>query len=275
MIPISPNKSSIECVPKAGWGFIYMYVLDDHKRYIGQTVIPIKRRHSNHMSAKKGCPFDNALRKHSYTLEILDYLPENELDDAESYYIDAFNTLFPNGWNFETGGNNGKHHSPETIKKLSELNMGENNPMYGKKLSAEHRIKLSECSKGENNPNYGRKHTDEAKQKIREARLGIPLSEETRKKISERFKGNKYALGYKHTNETKSKMRESHLGKGMGGGNPLARPIVQYSTDGKFISRYDSIADAARKYGVTYVAISRCCSGLCKTSVGYKWKYAE
>ena len=273
MTYISANKPAMDYTPEAGWGFIYLYTLDNGKQYVGQTVIPIKRRHSNHMSAKKGCPFDNALRKHSYTLDILDYLPENELDAAESYYIEMFNTLFPNGWNFETGGHDGKHHSADTIQKLSQLNMGESNPMYGKKLSAEHRLKISECNKGKNNPNYGRHHSEESKQKIREARLGVPLSEETRRKISERFKGNSYRKGIPHTEECKARMRDSHIGKGTGGDNPMSRPIAQYSLDDEFIAKYDSIVDASRVHGITSTAISNCCRGKTRTSAGFKWKY--
>lgn len=227
------------------------------------------------MSAKKGCPFDNALRKHSYTLEIIDYLPESELDDAERSYIDKFNTSFPNGWNFETGGHEYKHHSPATIQKLSQLNMGENNPMYGKRLSDEHRHHISERMQGERNPRYGVHHTEEAKQKIRESRLGVPLSEETRRKISKSFKGNTYRKGIPHTEECKAKMSASHVGKCTGGGNPMSRSIVQYSLDDKFIAKYDSIVDAARKYGITATAISNCCRGKTVTSAGFKWKYLE
>jgi len=227
------------------------------------------------MSAKKGCPFDNALRKHSYTLEILDYLPENELDSAEIYYIEILGTLFPNGWNFETGGHDGKHHSPETIRKLSDLNMGENNPMYGRKLSEEQCRQLSERFKGEKNPHYGKHHSDETKQKLREVRLGAHLSESTREKISEHSKGNIYRKGIPHTEECKARMSTSHIGKGMGGDNPMSRSVEQYSLDGEFIVRYESVAEAARKYDVTYVAIANCCRGKSNTSVGYKWKYAD
>ena len=39
------------------------------------------------------------------------------------------------------------------------------------------------------------------------------FSEESRKKMSEKLKGNKYSLGYKHTEESKKKMSESQKGK--------------------------------------------------------------
>ena len=42
---------------------------------------------------------------------------------------------------------------------------------------------------------------------------GKLISEETRKKLSEARKGNKYALGYHHTDETKKKIGEARKGK--------------------------------------------------------------
>lgn len=52
---------------------------------------------------------------------------------------------------------------------------------------------------GKYNNNYGRRHTAE-----------------TRKKISEKAKGNKKRLGKKHSDETKAKMRAAKLGKPSG-----------------------------------------------------------
>ena len=100
----------------------------------------------------------------------------------------------------------GRHHSEDTCKKLSELNKGENNPMYGKHLSEDHKKKLSEVNKGnayakgkpawnkgkkmpeefcrknseshkgkqagEKHPMYGKKHSDAAKNKMSEAKKG-------------------------------------------------------------------------------------------------------
>jgi len=90
----------------------------------------------------------------------------------------------------------GKTHTAETRKKMSEShkariitdeeraaiskrNSGANNPRYGTKLSAEHKAKLSRL---------GWKHSEESKAKMSAARRGVarkPLSEETKKKISE------------------------------------------------------------------------------------------
>jgi hypothetical protein len=94
------------------------------------------------------------------------------------------------------GGMLGKNHSAESRKKISESHKarvitdeeraarsarvrGENNPMYGRKQTEEAKAKMSRL---------GMKHTEEAKAKMSVARRGMirgPLSEETKKKISE------------------------------------------------------------------------------------------
>ena len=45
-------------------------------------------------------------------------------------------------------GMNGKHHSEDTRKKISQAKKGDKNPMFGKHHSAEARKKMSEVHKG-------------------------------------------------------------------------------------------------------------------------------
>jgi hypothetical protein len=84
----------------------------------------------------------------------------------------------------------GKHHTKETkkdiAKKISVLQSGKNNamygskrfgelnPMYGRKHSEETKRKMRKNSpsyNGELNPMYGRKHSEEAKKKMSIAKL--------------------------------------------------------------------------------------------------------
>lgn len=51
--------------------------------------------------------------------------------------------------------------------------------------------------------------------------------------------------------------------------------IDQYDLNGKFIKRWNSMADIERKYKVSHTAIRFCCLDLIKTCKGYKWKYVE
>ena len=56
---------------------------------------------------------------------------------------------------------------------------------------------------GENHPMYGKHHSEESKKRIGAGNRGKKLSEETRNKMSEAKKGNKYALGNTNTKGTR------------------------------------------------------------------------
>lgn len=51
------------------------------------------------------------------------------------------------------------------------------------------------------------------------------------------------------------------------------RRIAQYDLNGNYIGKYESLKEAAEKYGVSQSAIYSCCNNKSKTSAGYKWKY--
>ena len=59
----------------------------------------------------------------------------------------------------------------------------------------------------------GRPYTDEIRRKFRQKRLGHSVSDETRKKLSEAHKGNKYALGHKVSKESIEKIKLKNKGK--------------------------------------------------------------
>lgn len=84
----------------------------------------------------------------------------------------------------------------------------------GKKRSKETKLKLSKINSGENNNMYGKHHSKETKQKISKSRLGKKHTEETKKKFS------KIRLGSKHTEGAKQKQRESKIGKNNPNWNP-------------------------------------------------------
>ena len=75
-----------------------------------------------------------------------------------------------------------------------------------KTITEKHRLLLIEnVKRGKDHPMYGRHHTEESKEKNRQSHLGCKLSESTKKKISEKSKGNQYFLGHKHSDESKLK----------------------------------------------------------------------
>ena len=53
------------------------------------------------------------------------------------------------------------------------------------------------------------------------------------------------------------------------------KKVEQYSKDGNFIREWSSVSEAAVYMGCVVGAISNCCLGRTKTSMGYIWKFAE
>ena len=84
----------------------------------------------------------------------------------------------------------GKHHSAESIQKISLAKKG-------KHPSDEAKKKNSEAHKGEKHPLYGKHLSDETKKKIAEAHKGKKLSEKTKKKMSEARKGKPKSVEHK------------------------------------------------------------------------------
>ena len=60
-----------------------------------------------------------------------------------------------------------------------------------------------------------------------------------------------------------------------GNGYNQRKAVIQLSKDKKFIAKYDSINDAARKNKLRQSNISACLRNKSKTCGGYIWKYAD
>ena len=177
---------------------IYMYENKiNGKKYIGQTT-NFNRRCREHLNGDY--LIDKAIKKYGIENFDITILHENltfdEMNYWEKKYIKDYNTLakFKMGYNISEGGHNGNPFAGksdewmENFKKdCSKRFSGENNPMFGIHIT------------GENHHQYG-----------------IPLSEQTRQKISDTRnknnigKGEKHPLyGKKHSEESKKKMSES------------------------------------------------------------------
>lgn len=110
--------------------------------------------------------FCNAIRKYGeecFEWKVLDTVNDiDELNARETYYIAAYETLAPKGYNIQFGG--GNRRIPLSVrKKISEGKKGEKNPMFG--------------MTGEKSHNFGRKHTEEVKKKNSMAQKGVQAGE--------------------------------------------------------------------------------------------------
>jgi hypothetical protein len=207
-----------------------IYILEnkvDGKCYVGQTTKIFKDRFKQHQIAP--LYIGRALRKYgieNFEIILLENVPEEELDYWETHYIKECNSISPNGYNFDSGGNKNKHRCEETRKKISESNKG-------KIFSEEYKKKLSEAHKGKKRPPFteeakkkmseikkkakiippswkGKRHSEETKKKMSEVQKGHSVSKETKTKIIEARKSQFPPMkGKHHTEETKEKIRQS------------------------------------------------------------------
>lgn len=93
-----------------------MYTSPNGKKYVGQTRTSImKRRKDAFGTGYAGSPhFYHAICKYeglqNFDFEVLEDLDDELLDEREKYYIELHNTLAPNGYNLNPGGQ-GQHNS--------------------------------------------------------------------------------------------------------------------------------------------------------------------
>lgn len=128
--------------------FIYKYTFPNNKVYVGQTY-ERSGRYGTLWGYKTQVVGRAMLKYPNYKKEILCYCCEGLVDYIESYFIQKYQSNDPKyGYNCESGGNENKHLSEETRKKISESHKGI-------------------------------KYQDEIKKKMSEAHKGKHLSEET------------------------------------------------------------------------------------------------
>lgn len=209
-------------------GYIYKITNKiDNKIYVGQTIRDVEERWKDHLKKGSNCRYlKSAINKYginNFEFKLVCITFDNQLDDMEIKYIEQYNSLVPNGYNLRLGGNSGRHNA-ETKQKISET------------LKKRYKNGLI-C--------------------LNNHRLGKPLSEITKKKISESLKG-------KHrSQETINKWNISRR----------KNKTIQFDMEGNILNSFDSCKEAAEYIGTTKSSICNCCNGKSKTSMGFIWKY--
>ena len=206
----------------------------NNKKYVGVTTKGIQNRFKVHIStSKSGNKYKKQHLHNAMVVHGVDNFIIYEIDSAENVddlfrkekeWINKLDTK-NNGYN-ETDGGEGvtgytyseeqKQHSRKmAIKRFEDPNERLKASIKSKEwfanLSDDERIefskKLSIAKLGnQNSKGMTYSHTEESKEKIRQARLGIPMSEEAKKKSSDKAK---LRLGRKCSPETIEKMRQS------------------------------------------------------------------
>ena|ERR1700733_163764 len=180
------------------------------KRYVGQTMQTLEKRWKEHLrDARNGrtCPLHAAIRKYgpeSFSIEVLVFCGESELNPLEKFAILIFNSLVDNrsGYNVTEGGHdNGrkrKRHSEETKKKIGAAHKG--------RVFSEETLQKMRARK---RPDLAERNRMVRRQTF----LGKRHSEEARRKISAKMQGHKRCVGRVLSEETKQKIRASLLAR--------------------------------------------------------------
>jgi len=252
----------------------YIYLIENkinNKKYIGQTKKDdIKTRWNQHRKKDKkslGTCLYNAYNKYgieNFLFKIICICFDSDTDKYEIDYIKKYNTIYPNGYNLQAGGNNRKHNE-YTINILKQKLKIINSKNIGKPLPLATRQKISENLKGTKNPNYNKKMSIEQKEKIRNTILAF--TPEKRKEINEKILNTNKEKPTSNSNSNANKK----LSK-------LSKKIVQFNLDGSFVKIFDSISQASKELNIDRMNISRCCDDKYihyKTYKGFIWKYHD
>lgn len=191
------------------------------KVYVGSSY-DVKNRWRTHKKRLFNKNHHSILLQRAYNLYGLDafefvileiYEPNPNLLTREQHWIDFYQSANSNsGYNIcpIAGSQAGK----PSYMRTHECNLKMSLALKGKRFSKEHRKKLSESRIGKIPWNKGKPMYDNVKIALRNSRLGKPLSEEHKQKLSRLFTGtNNPFYGKKHSAETLAKIQFSRKHK--------------------------------------------------------------
>ena len=150
--------------------------LTNEKLYIGQTVRDDNTYLGSGLLIQRA--IDKYGRENFKRVILIECSSQEELNEQEIFWIQTLNTLQPNGYNLELGGNGKGKVSKETLKKMSNAKIGKFKSEETKKKMKQH------------------KKTNQHKKRISESNLdwwknnkNSDLVEKRNKKVSEACKG--------------------------------------------------------------------------------------
>jgi hypothetical protein len=177
--------------------YVYAYLRSKDSE-IGPKLSPyyIGKGQLNRCYGRSGRPVARP-KDSSFIVTIQEGLTEDEAFSLESYCINLYGRLDIGTGILHNRTNGGEGRSgyvasEETRRKMSRKGpanplwgrTGKDSARWGKKHTPETRRKISESNKGENNPNWGKTRSPETCRRISEGQLGNRRGESTKQKIS-------------------------------------------------------------------------------------------
>ena len=225
--------------PKQGYGYIYKYTSPSGKSYIGQAINSLKQRAGHNGKQYKGCAqFYQAIQKYgfeNFEVEILAEVPQEQLNEMETKYIQIFNTLSPNGYNISAGGKSFSYNR-------------EKRKVYQYSTEDGHLIKEWNSRK--------------------DAEQSFGVSTPVLQSVLEGRSFTQWGYHWSYLKMDKFPINERLI-------NPTEKKVEMYSLQGEYIKSFKSIAEAARETDSERSAIKRCCRGELHYHNGFIWKCTE
>lgn len=262
------------------------------KKYIGQSInLQERMRHHRTLLNSKVATHSNQHLQNSwdkygeenFSFYILEECEVEELDDREKYwseFYDVYNSK--KGYAFKTAGQGSGSRiiSEEVRKRMSELQKGENNYWYGKRLSEEHRRKISENhwdSSGINNPhcqpvlqyNLDGELLHEYNY-IREASLETNIDENGIQQCCSKYIRASGGFIWRYKDDPLIDYDKKEYFK-----SKRCKKVVQYDTNGTILDIYDSLLEASKKTNISYSGLSNACNKRTKTAGSFIWRYYD
>jgi group I intron endonuclease len=246
--------------------------LINNKIYVGQTVRSLEKRINQHLKRSDCIAISSAIKKYgieSFKIEQIDSAETiEELNKKENEWILKLNTVYPNGYNLNTGGLN------KRWSEFSKIKMS--NSHKGKKLSQEHKINISNSVKSvfRKNPEklilpiIALKNWNKAQiEKGFHPKRGKKLSEESKKNISNSKLGEKNPMFGKKLNKKQLQNIKTAQQKRIDN-----LPSILCHQNGKV---YRLVTDAAKDLNVSRSSVSNVLIGHRKSCKGYTFEYVR
>lgn len=229
---------------------IYMYTFPNGKRYIGKTNRTMNQRQGAGFNRYTRCRLLwNAIQKYGIENVTQEVLYEDDITDTYAARLEQLSILL-----FKTNCN--RFRDPVYGYNLTDGGEG----VKGWKPSPERRQQLAEQMREIGIRRIGTHPSEITRQKLREAKLGTkrgPMSEETRRKISE-------------SNRERSRTEETYNRRS----KAMKKRVRVLDVVSGHETVYDSVTAVADAFNVSLPRVSTWLSGSRKPPEGYSFYYA-